>query len=438
VNGEPCAPDDLKAELLRHLNSCFAAHDSTKVAQMFLEQVLGCGNQEHQDIDALVSIASAIVERNVASGSTFAPHLTYWILGSLARVAFSSVSQKSGSPNEAAVATVSSLCRHALFETTDVDLCAHCMTLLHHWMNPPPSIPPLQLMAFLSQPLPPLTILCSVLQRAPPSQALSVSSAVTSFFANFYAVPELPNRGLHLLLETLKSVHGEHRSTLSAVDAQSGLEFSSVIGAIMQASPPGASSVRLASELCVRWDVRCSSDVSLPSVVLCRSAEVEAVAAAAAARAAASGNQRDFEDAYDIQCCSFLIHARHASAADTKLFESVLKTFLGFTGSPSPSLLTMTCLASCLVLDSYSSPAAPDHSKSHSSDFASGLSRIKQLELVSDAIMALLRACRAGSDDIVLVDAKNEPLTTSLNIVRSIAAKLALKVSRIDMVCRSS
>jgi hypothetical protein len=438
-NGAPGAPDDLKAEFLRHLNLCVGQQESARVAQTFFEQVLGSGNQESYSIDALVIISSAIA-RN--SGSTFVQNLYCWIFRNLACIPWSSVTLNSGHQNDAAVAAISSLCRYALFETTDVDLCALCLTLLHHWIKTPPPNQPLQLVPFLDQPPPPLKVLCSVLERASPSLSLSLSPAVTTFFASFFTVPELPDRGLHLLVETLKSFSGD-RPTHNAGNAQIGLDFHSIISSIMQPSPLGKSPVRLASELCVRWDVRGSVDPSLSSVILCRSAEAEAAACASAAQAAASGNQSDFEEFYDLQCCSFLIHARHASAADTKLFESALEKFLCFTGVPTPSLLAITCLAASLVLDSNSSSATvdataadniPSDSNLQSSQFASGLSRAKQFEIVTDAIMALLRACRAGSEEGVQVDTAPEAASSALGVIRSISARLALKASRIDMV----
>lgn len=438
-NGAPGVADDLKAEYLRHLNLCVGQQESARVARTFFEQVLANGNQESHSIDALVIISSAIA-RN--SGSTFVHNLYCWVFRSLACVPWSSVALNSGHENDAAVAAMSSLCRYALFETTDVDLCALCLTLLHHWIKAPPPNQPLQLVPFLDQPPPPLKVLCSILERASPSLSLSLSPAVTTFFASFFAVPELPDRGLHLLLETLKSFAGD-RPTHSAGNAQIDLDFHSIISSIMQPSPVGKSPVRLASELCVRWDVRGGVDPSLSSVVLCRSAEVEAAACASAAQAAASGNQRDFEESYDVQCCSFLIHARYASVADTKLFESALEKFLCFTGVPSPSLLAITCLAASLVLESNSSSAAddacaadkvPSDSKLQSSEFASGLSRAKQFEIVTDAIMALLRACRAGAEEGVQVDTAPEASSSALVVIRSTAARLALKASRIDMV----
>jgi hypothetical protein len=440
VNGEACLSHDLRAELLKHLNSCVSNQEGSMVAQTFLEQILGGGNQESHDVDALVTIASAIVSPSISSGSACVSQLTSWIFRRLAHIPFLSISHKLGSPNDAAVATISSLCRNALFEYADVDLCTLCMTVLHQWIKQPPPTPPFQLVSFFAQPLPPISVLCSVLQRASPSLAITLSPAVTTFFASFFAVPELPNRGLHLLINTLKTFSADQRSTLSTTNTQSSLDFLPVISAILHPTQLCLSSVRLASELCVRWDVRGSTDSSL---VLRRSAEVQVASAAAAAQAAASGNQRDYEDSFDLQCCSFVVHARHASVLDMKLFESVLERFLGFTGTPTPSLLAMTCLAACLVLDSYSShasDAAPFDSQrssentSNSSEFASGLSRDKQFEVVTDAVMALLRACRAGADEGGRVDSSNEALLSATTIVKSIAAKLALKASRIDMV----
>jgi hypothetical protein len=113
-------------------------------------------------------------------------------------------------------------------------------------------------------------------------------------------------------------------------------------------------------------------------------------------------------------------------------------------GSPSPSQLVITCLAASFVLDSFlaraaadaaeavvTSPSIADHS---SSEFASILPREKQFELVTDAIMALLRACPEGVDEGGQIEAAAETSAAAPLIVRSIAARLALKASGIDAV----
>jgi hypothetical protein len=244
-----------------------------------------------------------------------------------------------------------------------------------------------------------------------------------------------------LLLETLKSFSGQHRQFHNAGTVQ---KHPTIISAIMHPTPLGAAPMRLACELCVRWEVQSATKSPQSNIVLHRSSEVLAAAAAAASQASAIGNLRDFDDACDLQCCSILVHARHASPLEVKLFESDLERFLGIAGCPTPSQLVMTCLSSCLVLESFahhttedsavSHPALPSKTKSHSSEFLSILPRDKQFELVTDTIMALLRACRAGVDESIQGDEAREASSNAPNIVRSIAAKLALKASRIDMV----
>ena len=55
-------------------------------------------------------------------------------------------------------------------------------------------------------------------------------------------------------------------------------------------------------------------------------------------------------------------------------------------------------------------------------------------ELIQQNFMALLRACRAGSEEGVQVDTAPEAASSALGVIRSISARLALKASRIDMV----
>jgi hypothetical protein len=110
---------------------------------------------------------------------------------------------------------------------------------------------------------------------------------------------------------------------------------------------------------------------------------------------------------------------------------------LGFTGTPSPSQLVMTCLAACVVMDSHSTGAAvdtPSPAKSSSPEFSSLLPRDKQFELVSDVIMALLRACPEGIDEGGQGESAADASVAAPIIVRAIAARLALKACRIDMV----
>lgn len=438
---DPCAPDDLKLQLLQHLNSCESLQGGSAAARIYLEQVPGDGEKGSPDIGALVTIAAAIVGPDISSHSASLSHLNYWLFRSLARVTFSSVAVKAeGESNNDAVATMSALCRRALFETSDINLCAHGLELLHHWINPLPPAVPLQLVSFLAQPPPPLSSLCSLLHRAPPSLVSSLSPIVTNFFATFFAVSERTSRGLFLLIETLKSFSGEQRHSSGAGSAHSSLEYLPVIGAIMQSSPPGASSVLLAGELCVRWDVKGSAASSEAGAVLRRSAEVVAEAAAASEQAAACGNQREFEDARDLECCAFVVHARHASAAHIKLFQSVLEKFLTVTGTATPTQLAMTCLSSCFILEHYCAQAESDQSSgsdAHCAEFMSALPRSKLFELATDAIMALLRMCRSESDEgSQATDTAHHDAASTLIAVRSIAARLALKASRIDTVHR--
>jgi hypothetical protein len=437
-NEESCTSDDIKLEMLKHLNSCESAQGDSKIPHIFLEQVLGGADEVSPEVAALAAIASAVVDQSSRSRCVSLPHLTRWILRSLTRVSFSSIADVAGLSHSDAVAAISSLCRQALFDNTDVDTCARCLELLHHWTNPAPSTPPLQLVSFLGQPPPPLTSLCTLLQRTPPDRILSLSHFVTSFFANFYSVPEHSNRGLFLLIETLKSFSGHHHHSSRASSAQSSRELA-VISAILQPSPPSPASVRLAGELCVRWDVKGCMASRETDIVLRRSADVLTAAAAAAEQAAACGNQRHFEDERDVECCSFMIYARHAVVAHIKLFQTVLEKFLAFSGKPTSMQLVMACLSSLFVLDSSCSPAAPgpacdslSGSDSLSSESLSCMPRNKQFELVTDAIMALLRACRADTEDSEKADAAHDGST--LMIVRSIAAKLALKASRLDTV----
>jgi len=438
--GQLPIPDDLQGDLMGHLNACVVGEGGGGVSHTFLEQVLGGGGSKSPEVAALVAIASAVAgSSSVSSRTSTMPHLLSWLLRSLARVSFSSISHSAGSANDAAVAAISSLCRHALFETSDVDACGLCLTLLHHWINPPPSIPPLDLVQFLGQPPPPLPLLCALLERASSSLILALSPAVTTFFARFFSVAEspLPHRGLHLLIETLKSSSGDHRPPSSSSTATSGLDYFPVISAIMQPTPLASAPARLAGELCVRWEVKGGFSTSQTRVILGRSAEVAASAAAASVQATASGNSRDAEDARDLQCHAFLVHARCASAGDVKLFESALENFLGFTGTPSPSQLVMTCLAACVVMDSHSTGAAvdtPSPAKSSSPEFSSLLPRDKQFELVSDVIMALLRACPEGIDEGGQGESAADASVAAPIIVRAIAARLALKACRIDMV----
>ena len=447
IQGILPAPDDLKGELLEHLNACVADDGGRGVPRTLLEQLLAGGGKRSPDVTALVAIASAVVGNSIVSSRT--SHLSYlhsWLLRSLARVPFASISHKAGCANDAAVAVISSLCRHALFATPDVEVCALCITLLHQWTDPPPPSPSLDLVHFLGQPTPPLHILCAVLERAPSSLTLALSPAVTNFFAHFFAVSEIspPDRGLKLLIETLNSFSGDDHIHRCSVTTSSGFDFFPVLRAVMLPTPLAPAPARLAGELCVRWDVQGDLYASQASVNLCRSAELAASAAEALVKATASGNTHDAEDARDLQCHAFLIHARCASAADVKLFESALEGFLGFMGSPSPSQLVITCLAASRVLDSFlaraaadaaeavvTSPSIADHS---SSEFASILPREKQFELVTDAIMALLRACPEGVDEGGQIEAAAETSAAAPLIVRSIAARLALKASGIDTV----
>lgn len=427
-------PDNLKQDFLRHLNSCVADQGGKAAARVFMQQVLVGEEHGSMRVDALVAIAAAITR---PGGAASVPDLVCWLFRCFSSVPFASVCHKSGSSNDVAVAAVSSLCRYALFEATDIDLCALCLTMLRHWLSCSPS---LQLGEFIGRSPPSLSHLCSVIQSACPSVALALSPAVTSFFAHFFDVGELPNRGLHLLLETLKSFSGQHRQFHNAGTVRNP----TIISAIMHPTPLGAAPMRLACELCVRWEVQSATKSPQSNIILHRSSDALAAAVAAASQASAIGNLRDFDDACDLQCCSILVHARHASPLEVKLFESDLERFLGIAGCPTPSQLVMACLSSCLVLESFahhtaedsavSYPALPSKTKSRSSDFLSILPRDKQFELVTDTIMALLRACRVGVDDGIQGDEAHEASSNAPNIVRSIAAKLALKASRIDMV----
>ncbi len=407
---------------------------------MLLQQVLEGEEPGSMCVHALVTISSAIARPSISCGPASFPELVRWLFRCYSTVPFATVCDKTGCSNGKAVAAISSLCRYALFEAKDLDLCALCLTMIHHWLSSGSS---LQLAEFIGRPSPSLSHLCSVLQKAEPSVALALSPSVTSFFAHFFDVGEIPNRGLILLIETLKAFSGQHRQ----VDNAGTVRNPTIISAIMNPTPLGPAAMRLACELCVRWEVQSAMKSPQSNAILHRSAEVLEAAAAAASQAAAIGNLRDFDDACDLQCCSILVHARHASTLEVKLFESELEKFLGITGSPTPSQLVMTCLSSCLVLQAYThgttadsavtnQPALPLKTKSHPSHFVSVLSRDKQFELVTDTIMALLRACRAGADENVHSDDVPEARLTAPIIVRSIAAKLALKASRIDMVRR--
>jgi hypothetical protein len=276
----------------------------------------------------------------------------------------------------------------------------------------------------------------------PSSLALSLSPAVASFFGHFFSVAQAPNRGLPLLLETLRSFSADHRHVRSAATVLSNSDILPVIKTIMQPSSLDPVPVRIAAELCVRWEIKSSMYPSRPFVVLHRSNEVAAAAAAAAAQASASGNQREFESCCDLLCLSFLIHSRHASAADIKLFESTLQDFVAVDIIPTVSQLAMSCLASCIVIDSCmpsSTSVASEaddlnvlDSQTGVSEFASSLSRDKRFELATDAIMALLRFCRRSADDSAQENVSSE--IAALQLVRSVAAKLALKASRMNMV----